>query len=90
MKEDSRFRKSQIYTCGKDKTSYILKSGLAPPLKNELISAVVNNAGQFVSSYGPSYSRESLLCEQGSIDLQQIVEAQTLVCDQVVGGSQRD
>ncbi|XP_035998777.1 uncharacterized protein LOC118564524 [Fundulus heteroclitus] len=56
MFPDSEIAKS--FACGKDKTGYILKFGLAPHFKNELISAV-NNAGPFVLMFDESFNQST-------------------------------
>ncbi|XP_059415170.1 uncharacterized protein LOC132149789 [Carassius carassius] len=56
MFPDSEIVKS--FSCGKDKTSYILKFGLAPYFKNQLITAV-NNAGPFVLMFDESLNHST-------------------------------
>nr|XP_054593005.1 zinc finger protein 112 [Nothobranchius furzeri] len=56
MFSDSEMAKS--FTCGKDKTSYVLKFGLAPHVKKELISAA-NNAGPFVLMFDESFNQST-------------------------------
>lgn len=53
MFPDSEYAKS--FTCGKDKTSYLVRFGLAPFIKRELLSTV--NQGSFVIMFDESLNR---------------------------------
>lgn len=54
MFPDSDIAKS--FTCGKDKTGYIIRFGLAPHFKQELINTI-NKAGQFVLMFDESLNQ---------------------------------
>lgn len=60
---------AKCFTCRSDKTGYILKFGLAPHFKNELIYAV-NNAGPFIPMFDEGFNeltKNKLLDAQCSI-----------------------
>lgn len=56
MFPDSQIAKT--FSCGKDKTSYIVKFGLAPFFKQQLVTAV-NNAGPFVLMFEESLNEST-------------------------------
>ncbi|XDV26071.1 hypothetical protein PO909_029869 [Leuciscus waleckii] len=56
MFPDSDIAKS--FTCGKDKTGYIIRFGLAPHFKQELINTI-NKAGQFVLMFDESLNQST-------------------------------
>lgn len=56
MFPDSDILKS--FTCGKDKTGYIIRFGLAPHFKQELINTI-NKAGQYVLLFDESLNQST-------------------------------
>uniref|UniRef100_A0A3P9AK00 Oxysterol-binding protein n=2 Tax=Esox lucius TaxID=8010 RepID=A0A3P9AK00_ESOLU len=49
---------AKLFTCGKDKTGYIIRFGLAPHFKQELINTI-NKAGQFVLMFDESLNQST-------------------------------